>query len=65
MIFSSSEKIVNREKIDPSIVNHFSRASASICPSNTGISKLTCTLKGEVIQKWPLDGYVHVAIERH
>jgi hypothetical protein len=28
-----------------------------------GISKLTCTLKGEVPPNFPLDEYVHVAIE--
>ena len=37
---------------------------ASICPSNTGISKLTCTLKGEVPPKWPLDEDIPDAIDR-
>jgi hypothetical protein len=36
-----------------------SRASASIYPSNMGISKLTCTLKGGVPPKFPLDEDVH------
>ena len=35
--------------------NHFSKASASIWPSNTGISKLTCTLNGGALPEWPLD----------
>ena len=35
--------------------NHFSKASASIWPLNTGISKLTYTLNGSALPEWPLD----------
>ena len=41
------------------------RASLSIWPSNMGISKLTYTLKGEVLPKWLFDEYVSVSIRRH
>ena len=34
-------------------------------PSNKGILKLTCTLKGEVPQKWPLNEDAPVAINRN
>jgi hypothetical protein len=40
-------------------------ASASIYPSNMGISKLTCTLKGDVTPKWPLDENTTAVINRH
>jgi hypothetical protein len=48
-----------------SIFNHFSKESASIWPSNIGISKLTYTLKGEVLQKWPLDEDAYVVVNKH
>jgi hypothetical protein len=40
------------EKIPFEQINHLSIASTSISPSNNGISKFTCTLKGVA---WPLD----------
>jgi hypothetical protein len=40
------------EKYPSSRFNHLSTTSASISPSNNGISKFTCTLKGVA---WPLD----------
>jgi hypothetical protein len=40
------------EKYPLSIFNHLSTTSASISPSNNGISKFTCTLKGVA---WSLD----------
>jgi hypothetical protein len=30
-----------------------------------GISKLTCTFKGDVPPKWPLDEYAPIAINKH
>lgn len=35
--------------------NHLSTSSASSCPSNMGMSKLNCTLKGVVPREWLLD----------
>jgi hypothetical protein len=49
-IFSRSEKLWTK-KYPSSRFNHLSIASASISPSNNGISKFTCTLKGVA---WPL-----------
>jgi hypothetical protein len=51
VIFSLSEKLWT-EKYPSSRFNHLSTTSASISPSNNGISKFTCTLKGVA---WPLD----------
>jgi hypothetical protein len=51
IIFSLSEKCWI-EKYPSSRFNNLSTASASISPSNNGISKFTCTLKGVA---WPLD----------
>jgi hypothetical protein len=45
------KKIVDR-KYPSSRFNHLSTTSESISPSNNGISKFTCTLKGVA---WPLD----------
>ena len=53
MIFSLSEKYCN-EKYPLRRFNHLSTTSASISPSNNGISKFTCILKGVT---WPLDEY--------
>ena len=41
------------------------RASASIYPSNTKISKLTYTLKCKVPPKWSFDEYSPNAIDKH
>jgi hypothetical protein len=49
--FSLSKKLWI-EKYPLSRFNHFSTASASINPSNNGISKFNYTLKGV---EWPLD----------
>jgi hypothetical protein len=46
-----SEKLWTK-KYPSSRFNHLSTTSASISPSNNGISKFTCTLKGVA---WPLD----------
>jgi hypothetical protein len=51
VIFSLSEKLWT-EKYPLSRFNHLSTKSTSISPSNNGISKFTCTLKGVA---WPLD----------
>jgi hypothetical protein len=51
VIFSISKKLWT-EKYPSSIFNHLSTKSASISPSNNGISKFTCTLKGVA---WSLD----------
>jgi hypothetical protein len=51
VIFSLSEKLWAK-KYPSSRFIHLSTASASISPSNNGISKFTCTLKGVA---WPLD----------
>jgi hypothetical protein len=45
VIFSLSEKLWT-EKYPFSRFNHLSTTYASIGPSNNGISKITCTLKG-------------------
>jgi hypothetical protein len=47
VIFFLSEKLWTKK--DPSIIfDLFSTTSASILPSNIGISKFICTLKGAV-----------------
>ena len=51
VIFSLSKKLWT-EKYPSSRFNHLSTTSASISPSNNGISNFTCTLKGV---SWPLD----------
>jgi hypothetical protein len=51
VIFSLSKKLWNK-KYPSSRFNHLSTTSASISPSNNGISKFTYTLKGVA---WPLD----------
>lgn len=51
VIFSLSKKLWTK-KYPSSIFNHLSTEFASISPSNNGISKFTCTLKGVA---WPLD----------
>jgi hypothetical protein len=51
VIVSLSEKLWT-EKYPSSIFNYLSTTYASISPSNNGISKFTCTLKGV---SWPLD----------
>jgi hypothetical protein len=51
VIFSLSEKLWTK-KYPLRRFNHLSTTSASISPSNNGISKFTCTLKGVA---WPLD----------
>jgi len=51
VIFSLLEKLWT-QKYPSSIFNHLSTTSTSISPSNNGISKFACTLKGVV---WPLD----------
>jgi hypothetical protein len=51
VIFSLSKKLWT-EKYPSRRFNHLSTTSASISPSNNGISKFTCTLKGVA---WPLD----------
>jgi hypothetical protein len=51
VLFSLSEKLWT-EKYPSSRFNHLSTTSTSIIPSNNGISKFTCTLKGVA---WPLD----------
>jgi hypothetical protein len=51
VIFSLSKKLWTK-KYPSSRFNHLSTTSASISPSNNGISKFTCTLKGVA---WPLD----------
>ena len=53
IIFSLLEKLWTK-KYPSSRFNHLSTTSTSISPSNNGISKFTCTLKGIA---WPLDGY--------
>jgi hypothetical protein len=45
VIFSLLKKLWT-EKYPSSIFNHLSTTSASISPSNNGISKFACTLKG-------------------
>ena len=54
IIFSRSEKSWT-EKYPSSKFNHLSTASASIFPSNIGMSKFTCTLKGVAPPEWLLD----------
>jgi hypothetical protein len=51
VIFSLLGKLWTK-KYPSSRFNHLSTTSASINPSNNGISKFTCTLKGV---SWPLD----------
>jgi hypothetical protein len=51
VIFSLSKKLWT-EKYPSSRFNHLSTTSASISPSNNGISKFTYTFKGVA---WPLD----------
>ena len=51
MIFSLSEKLWTK-KYPLSRFNHLSTTFTYISPSNNGISKFTCTLKGVA---WPLD----------
>jgi hypothetical protein len=51
VIFSLLEKLWN-EKYPLSRFNHLFTTSGYISPSNNGISKFTCTLKGVA---WPLD----------
>jgi hypothetical protein len=51
VILSLLEKLWT-EKYPSSRFNHLSTTSTSISPSNNGISKFTCTLKGVA---WPLD----------
>ena len=53
---SMSEKLWT-EKYPSRTFNQLSRASASILPSNKGISKLTCTLKGGASRKQLLIEY--------
>jgi hypothetical protein len=53
VIFSLSEKKLWTEKYPSSKFNHLSTASTYISPSNNGILKFTCTLKGVA---WLLDG---------
>jgi hypothetical protein len=53
VIFSLSEKLWT-EKYPSRRFNHLSTTSTSISPSNNGISKFTCTLKGVA---WPLHEY--------
>jgi hypothetical protein len=61
VIFSLSEKLWT-EKYPSSRFNHLSTTSASISPSNNGISKFTCALKGVA---WFLDEDVsHVGSHR-
>jgi hypothetical protein len=50
LIFSLSEKLWT-ENYPSGRFNHLSTSSASISPSNNGISKFICTLKGVA---WPL-----------
>ena len=59
------EKIVDREYPSRTF-NQLYRASASIFPSNKGISKLTCTLNGFASSNWQLveDALVVAGIRR-
>jgi hypothetical protein len=52
--FSLSKKLWTK-KYPSRRFNHLSTTSTSIWPSNKGISKLTCTLKGEAPPKWLID----------
>ena len=56
IIFSRAEKSWT-EKYPSRKSNHLSTSSASIWPSNTGMSKFTCTLKGLAPPEWLLDVY--------
>jgi hypothetical protein len=53
VIFSLSKKLWT-EIYPSSIFNHLPTTSASVIPSNNGISKIACTLKGV---SWILDEY--------
>jgi len=64
MIFYVLEKLWI-EKYPSSKFNHISTTSPSICPSNKGISKLTCTLKGVAPPKWLLDDDPSVYVDIH